>query len=72
MKRGLGLWCLYNVTFNYNVEIRVMVLNATFNNISVISWRSENILIFLLKNKYFNDLPKKKKGNLVPQEKKHT
>ena len=31
----LGLWCLMPLYW-----VRVMVFNATFNNISVISWQS--------------------------------
>jgi hypothetical protein len=30
----------YLVLHRYRVNVRVMVFNATFNNISVISWRS--------------------------------
>jgi hypothetical protein len=29
-----------DIEFKFRVRVRVMVFNATFNNISVISWRS--------------------------------
>ena len=33
--------CFFNtMQYNDNVRVRVMVFNATFNNISVISWQS--------------------------------
>ena len=32
--------CGYNISMSVEVKVRVVVFNATFNNISVIFWRS--------------------------------
>jgi len=40
---GYGLWCLTPLSIVYqwrDIIFRFMVFNATFNNISIISWRS--------------------------------
>jgi hypothetical protein len=36
----LELWCLTPLSTIYHNGVRVIVFNATFNNISVMSWQS--------------------------------